>query len=141
MTTISDLEQPCMCRFGWIQWQVSKWFLLTVFFMTLFLKKMWIILSASKHHCHSRLGKPILKILSIYSRNISGKQLFLAICSKYVFRLLYAPKFQIVSTKLNMMGKVGKLFAAALWERCSDNFIGKHLCRSLFLIKFHAYRI
>ena len=33
-----------------------------VFFMTLFLKKMGIILSASKPHCHSRLSKLILKI-------------------------------------------------------------------------------
>ena len=139
--TISDLEQPCMCRFGWIQWQLFKWFLLTVFFMTLFLKKTGIILSASKHHCHSRLSKSILKILSIYGRNFSGKQLSLAICSKYVFRLLYAPKIQIFSTKLNMMGKVGKLFAGALWKRCSDNSVGKHLCRSLFLIKSHAYMI
>ena len=110
-------------------------------FIDRFLYDTGIILSASKHHCHSRLSKPILKILSIYSRNISGKQLSLAICSKYVFRLLYAPKIRIFSTKLNMMGKVGKLFASALWKRCSDNSVGKHLCRSLFLIKFHAYRI
>ena len=30
-----------------------------VFFMTLFLKNMGIILSASKPHCHSKLSKPI----------------------------------------------------------------------------------
>ena len=85
------------------------------------------MLSASKPQCYFRLSKPILKILSIYRKNILGKKLSLAICSKYVFRLFGAPNFQIFSTKLNMMVKVG-----VLWKRCSDNFIGKHLCRSLF---------
>ena len=85
--------------------------------------------------CHSRPSKPILKILSIYRKNILGKQPSLAICSKYVFRLLHAPKIQIFSTKLNMMVKVVKLFAGVLWKRCSDNFIGKHLCRSVFFNK------
>ena len=64
-----------------------------IFFKTLFLKKMAIILGARKPQCHSRLSKPILKILSIYRKNILGKQLSLAICSKYVFRMLHAPKF------------------------------------------------
>ena len=41
-----------------------------VFFMTLFLKRMRIILRASKTQCHSRLGKPTLKILFIYRKNI-----------------------------------------------------------------------
>ena len=41
-----------------------------VFFMTLFLKKMGLILSASKPQFHSRLSKPILEILSIYRKNI-----------------------------------------------------------------------
>ena len=35
------------------------------FFMTSFLKKMGIILSASKPQCHSRLSKPILEIISL----------------------------------------------------------------------------
>ena len=63
---------------------------------------MEIILNASKSHGHSRLSEPILKILSIYRKNILGKQLSLEICPKYFFRLLHAPKFQILSTKLNM---------------------------------------
>ena len=75
--------------------------------------------------CHSRPSKPILKILSIYRKNILGKQPSLAICSEYVFRLLHAPKIQIFSTKLNMMVKVVKLFAG----------VRKHLCRSLFFNK------
>ena len=33
------------------------------------------------------------------------------------------------------MVKVVKLFAGVLWKRCSDNFIGKHLCRILFFKK------
>ena len=64
-TAISDPEQPCMCRFGWIQWPaVQMCFIKRIFvlFMLLFLKKMGIILSASKPHYHSRLRKPILKI-------------------------------------------------------------------------------
>ena len=78
--TISNPEQPCMCYFGWIQWQPFKCFLLSVFvFFITFLKKMGIILSASKPHCHSRLSEPILKILSIYRENILGKQLSKAI--------------------------------------------------------------
>ena len=36
-----------------------------VFFRTLFLKKMVIILSASKPYIHSRLSKLILQILSV----------------------------------------------------------------------------
>ena len=51
------------------------------------------ILSELKPHSHSRLSKPILKILPIYRKNILRKQLPQAICSKYVFRLLYI--FQI----------------------------------------------
>ena len=85
--------------------------------------------------CHSRPSKPILKILSIYRKNILGKQPSLAICSKYVFRLLHAPKIQIFSTKLNTMVKVVKLLAGVLLKRCSDNFIGKHLRRSIFFNK------
>ena len=53
-----------------------------VFFVTLFLKKMGIILRASKFQCHLRLSQPILEILSIYRKSILGKQLSLAICSK-----------------------------------------------------------
>ena len=85
-----------------------------VFFMTLFLKKMGIIFSASKPHDHSRLSKPILKIQSIYRKNTLGKQLFQAICSRCAFRLLHAPKFQIFSTKLNLTVKVVKLFTDVL---------------------------
>ena len=66
-----------------------------IFFMTLFLKEMGIVLRKSKSHYHSRVGKPIFKILSIYWKNVVGKQLSQAICSKYVFSLLHAPKFQI----------------------------------------------
>ena len=51
----------------------------------------------SSLHCHSRLHKTILKILSIYRKNILGKQLSQVICSKYVVRVLHAPKFQIWS--------------------------------------------
>ena len=97
--------------------QLFKGFLLSlvfVFFMTLFLKKMGIILSASKPGCHSRLSKPVLKILSIHRKNIFGKQLSLAICSKYVFGLLHAPTFQMFSKKFNMVVKVAKLFTGVL---------------------------
>ena len=84
-----------------------------VFFMTLFLKKMGIILSASKPHCHPRPSKPILKILSIYRKNILGKQLSQAVCSKYLFRLLHAPEIQIFYVKLIMVKVVG-LFTGVL---------------------------
>ena len=72
------------------------------------------------------------KLYPFNRKNISAKQFSLAICPRFVFRLLHAPKFQIFSTKLSMMVKVVKLFTGALWKRCSDNFIGKHLYRSLF---------
>ena len=75
---------------------------------------MGIIIKASDFYCHSRLSKPILKILAISRKNILRKQLPQAICSKYVSRLLHAPKFQLISTKLNMMLKVGKLFTGIL---------------------------
>ena len=96
-----------------------------IFFMTLFLKKIGIILSAGKYHSHSRHSEPILKILSIYQKGILEKQLFQAICSKYVFRLLHAPKFQILSAKLNMMLIAVKLFTGLLWKSCSDELFWK----------------
>ena len=49
-----------------------------VFFMTLFLKKMGIILRASKPQCHSRLSKPILRILSIYRKIYLREKTFLS---------------------------------------------------------------
>ena len=66
-----------------------------------------------QRHCHSRLSTPILKIY-ICRKNILGNQLSQAICSKYVCRLLYAPKFNVFFTKLNMMVKVVKLFTGDL---------------------------
>ena len=42
---------------------------------------------------------------------------------------------KIFSTKLNMIVKVVKLFTGVLWKRYSNNFIGKHLYRSLFFKK------
>ena len=101
-----------------------------------FLKKMRT-LSASKPHCHSRLSKLILKILRICRKKSLGKEFSQAMCSKYVFRLLHVPKFQIFPTKLNMMIKVVKLFTGVLFykEDALMNFIGKHLCYSLFLNK------
>ena len=89
-----------------------------VFSMILFLKKMEIILKANKAQCHSRPSESIFKILSIYRKNILGKQLSLATSSKYVSRLLHAPNFQIFSTKLNMMVKVFKLLFYVK-HRCS----------------------
>ena len=94
-----------------------------VFIMTLIWKKMGIILSASKPNCHSRLTKPVLKILSIYRKNILGKQLPQAMCSKYIFRLLHARESQIFSTKLNMV-EVVKLFISVL-QKSSDEFCRK----------------
>ena len=99
-------------------------------FMTLLLRKMGIILWENKPHCHSRLSKPILNILSIL-----GKQLSQAMFSKYVFRLLHAPKSQISSTKLNMMVKVVKLFTVFYEKAALMNFTRKHLYGSLFFNK------
>ena len=133
----SDPEQQCTCRFCWIQWQRFKCFFIERifdFFMTLFLKKMGIMSSASKRHCHSRLSKTILKILSIYRKNISWKQVSQAICSKYLFRLLHATKFQIFSIKLYMV-KVVELFTGVLWKSRPDEFYRKHLYRNLFFDK------
>ena len=65
--------------------------------------------------------------------NNLGKQLFQAICSKYVFRLLHALKFHVFSAKLNMMVKVVKLLTGVLWKSCSDEFYRKLSMReSLF---------
>ena len=76
---------------------------------------------------HSSLRKPILKILSVYRKNILEKRLSQAICSKYVFKLPHAPKFQVFSTKLNMMAKVIKLFTGVLEKAALMNFIEKHI--------------
>ena len=74
-----------------------------------------------------------MKILSIHRKNILGKQLSQVTCSKYVFRLFHALKFQILSTKLNLMIKVVGLFTGVLWKSCLMNVIGKHLWRVSFL--------
>ena len=127
-TSIFDPKQRCVCRFGWIQWPAVQMFfieLIFVFFMTLFLKKIGIIFSASKPYHHSRCSKPILKIQSIYRKNILGKEFSQPICCRYVFSLLHTPKFQIFSTKLNLMVKVIKLFTGVLWKSCSDKFCRK----------------
>ena len=127
-----------VCCFGWIQWQLFKCFYWEYF---CFLHD--IILkedgnasnpqSASNPHCHSRLSKQILKILFIYRKNNLGKQLSQALCSKYVFRLLHAPKFHVFCTKLNMMVKVVKLVTGVLWKSFSDEFCWKKSMRkSLF---------
>ena len=84
------------------------------------------ILSASKHHSHSRFNKPILKILPIYRKYILGKHLSQAICYKYIFMLLHPPKWW---SKLSNCSQVFYEKAALM------NFIGKHLCRSLFFNK------
>ena len=52
-------------------------------------------------------------------KNSLEKHFSQAICSKYVFWLFHAPKFQIFSTKLDAL----------------INFTGKHLCRNLFFNK------
>ena len=90
---------------------------------------MGIIISASNPQCHSRPSKPILKILSVYRKNILGKQLSQAISSKYVFRLPHAPKFQVFSIKSSMMVKLFFKKAALM------NFIEKRLRGSLFFNK------
>ena len=126
---IFDPEQHCMYVLLWLNTvaAVQMFFIECnfIFFMTLFLKKMGTISSAGKTHCHSRLSEPIVKILSIYWKNILGKQLSQAICSKNVFRFPHAAKIQIFSTKLNMTVTVAKLFTGVLWKSCSDEFYWK----------------
>ena len=65
------------------------------------------------------------KFYLFIDKNISGKQLSQAICSKYVYRLFHPPKFKIFSTKLNMMVKVVKLIAGVLRKSYSDEFYRK----------------
>ena len=86
---------------------------------------------------HSGLSKPIFKILSIYKKYVLGKRLSQEICSKYVFRLLHLPKFQVFATKLNMIdGQTCRtIFTGVLWKSYSDvNFVGKHLLENLFFL-------
>ena len=98
--------------------------LIFVFFMALLIRKMGIILSASKLHCHFTLSKPTL-IYPFIDKNILGKHLSQAICFKYGFRLLHATKFQIFSTKLKRTVKVVKVFPRVLRKSCSDVFYRK----------------
>ena len=84
-------------------------------------------------HCHSRLSKPILKILSIYRKNILGKQLSQAISSKYLFKLLHAPIF-FFFYKLNLV-KVVELFTDVPWKSWSDEFYRKKHMQECFLSK------
>ena len=76
----------------------------------------------------------MLKILPIYRRNILRKQLCQVICFKYVFRLFHASKFQILSTKLNIMVKVVSYFSK------SEATVHRCLWKSYsFSIKFYSY--
>ena len=90
------------------------------------------ILSASKPNFHSRLSKRVLKILSIYRKNIFGKQLSEAICSKCVFRLLHAPESQIFPTKLNMTVIVVKLFSGDVQKSSDESYRKTSMQESLF---------
>ena len=85
-----------------------------VFFMTLFLKRMGIIFSASRPHCHSRPNKPILKIQSIHRKNILGKQLSQAICLKYAFEIDLCTKISNIFYKINFDGQ-----SCQIVHRCS----------------------
>ena len=131
-----------MCRFGWMQWQFFQIFfieLIFVFFMTLFLKRMGIILSASKPHCDFRLSKPILKILAISRKNISGKYALNTFSDCFIhqtFNFNIFCKIKYDDQSYQTVHSRSSTKKAALM-----NFIGKHLCRSLFLLKFHAYRL
>ena len=118
--TISDSEQPCKCCFGWTQWQPFKCFFIErmfVFFITLLLKKMGIL-------------NRFWKFYPFIEKKVLGKQLSKGLYSKYIFRLLHGPKFQIFFAELNMMVKVVKLFSGVL-KAALMNFIGKRLYRNL----------
>ena len=111
-----------------------------IFFMLLFSKKMGIILGAIKSYCHSKFSKPVVKILSIYRKKIFWKQTFPSNMLQITFQN-FSPKFQIFSTKINVMVKVVKQFTAVCEKATQMNFIGKKLCRSLFSITFDTYRL
>ena len=116
-TAISDPEQSCMCHFGWISgscWNVFYWTYFFVFFMTLFLKRMGIIFSASRPHCHSRPNKPILKIQPIHRKNILGKQLSQGICLKYVFETDSCTRISNIFYKIKFDGQ-----SCQIVHRCS----------------------
>ena len=76
-----------------------------------------------------------LKFYSLIEKIFWRNNLYQTICSKYVFRLLHAPKFQIFFTKLNIMVKIVKLFTVVLRKAILMIFIGKNLYRSLFFNK------
>ena len=95
--------------------------------MTLFLKKMWIILSTSKPHCHSRLNKPALKILSICRRNTLWEQLSQAIR----FQIASCTRISNIFYKIKYDGQS----CQTVHEKALINLIGKRQCRSLFFDK------
>ena len=121
-TTISDLEQPDVCialaAYSGNCSNVLYWAYFC-FLRYIILKQDGSNIKCEQTFCH--FGKPILKILSIYRKNILGKQLSQAICFKYVFRLLHAPNFQTFSTKTNLMVKVTWCLSksGATVQRCS----------------------
>ena len=128
--TISDSEQPCKCCFGWTQWQPFKCFFIErmfVFFITLLLKKMGIL-------------NRFWKFYPFIEKKVLGKQLSQGLYSKYIFRLLHGPKFQICFAELNMMVKVVKLFSGVL-KAAPMNFIGKRLYRNLIFSNVSTYKL
>ena len=91
--------------------------------MALFLKKMEI-LSASKSHCHSRLSKPILKILPIYRKNILWRQLSQAICRKTSMQeSLFLIRFHAYMLKEDS----AQVFSCECSHIFQNAFVAKHL--------------
>ena len=105
-----------------------------VFFMALFLKKMRMILSASKLHYHSRLSKPIL---TIYRKNNLGNYALNTFSDYFIHQTFN------IFTKSNRMINVAKLFTGvrSMKKVALMNFIGKHLPGVSFVIKFYLYRL
>ena len=119
---------PIMCCFGWIQWQPFS----HVFYWAhcCFLHDIILKEDANNVNCkETQLSfqtqlADFENSIHLYKKYF-WKQLSQAICSKQVFRLLHAPKFQMFSTKINMMVKVVKLFTVVLWKICCDKFYRK----------------
>ena len=93
-----------------------------------------ILLSASKPHCCFRLSKPILEILTIYRKNILGKQLSL---SNMRSQIASCTKISNIFYKIKYDGwpKLSNCSRKFYQKAALMNFLGKHLCDNLLFHK------
>ena len=89
-TTISDPEQPCMCCFGWIQWQLFKCFYWLYF---CFLRDIILKEDGNNNKCKQSI---IFKLVSYCFEETIGFEVKASFVSRPISRLIRWYNNQVV---------------------------------------------